>query len=134
MKFLKTILAICCSLVLVCSCGQDKTPKAKHVVLIGFDAMSACGMQKAETPNFNYMIDNGAVSIKTRCVRSTSSSHNWMSMVSGALPEMHGVTSNAWELDNREIPAAVSDNGKNTFPTIFELVKKQRPDAKVYMY
>ncbi len=119
---------------LVSSCCKDKTPKAKHVVLIGLDAMSAAGIQKAETPNFNYMIDNGAVSIKARCVRSTSSSHNWMSMVSGALPEMHGVTGNDWELDNREIPAAISDNEKGTFPTIFELVKKQRPEAKVYMY
>ncbi len=118
---------------LVCSCGQPETPKAKHVVLIGLDAMSAYGFQRAHTPNFNYMLENGAVSIHARCVRSTSSSHNWMSMVSGATPELHGVTSNGWEPDNIVIPSCVA-NDKGNFPTIFEVVKRQRPDAKVYMY
>ncbi len=103
-------------------------------MLIGLDAFSAVGLQRAETPNLNWMADNGAISVKARCVRSTSSSQNWMSMVSGTIPEMHGVTGNSWEVDNREIPAAYSENDKETFPTIFELVKKQRPEAKVYMY
>ncbi len=133
MKYVRIISAVICALLLTCSCCRQETPKAKHVVLIGLDAMSAYGMQRAQTPNFNEMIENGAVSIQTRCVRTTSSSQNWMSMVSGTIPEMHGVTDNDWMPDSYVIEASVKNN-KGTFPTIFELVKQQRPDAKVYMF
>lgn len=108
-------------------------PKAKHVILLGFDAMSARGLQRAHTPHFNEMIENGAVSVKARCIRPTSSSQNWMSMVSGAGIEMHGVYDNDWNPETKTIEPAVK-NKKGLFPTIFEDIKTQRPEAKVYMF
>lgn len=132
MKLLNLLPLLVCALLLSCT-GRKETPRAKHVILIGLDAMSARGVQRAETPHFNYMMENGAVSIKARCIRPTSSSQNWMSMVSGATPEMHGVTDNDWEPDTKIIPPALQ-NKKGLFPTIFDHVKEQRPDAKVYMY
>lgn len=132
MKLVNLFSLLLCALMLSCA-GQQETPRAKHVILIGLDAMSARGVQRAETPNFNYMIENGAVSIQARCIRPTSSSQNWMSMVSGATPEMHGVTDNDWEPETKIIPPALQ-NKKGLFPTIFDHIKEQRPDAKVYMY
>lgn len=132
MKLLNVILLLAGSLLLSCN-NRQTTPRAKHVVLLGFDAMSARGVQRAHTPNFNEMIENGAVSIQARCIRPTSSSQNWMSMVSGANIEMHGVTDNDWEPDKKTVEPALK-NRKGLFPTIFEDIKTQRPDAKVYMF
>lgn len=133
MKFISIFSLCICALIFSCTGRKEVTPRAKHVILIGLDAMSARGVQRAHTPNFNYMIENGAVSIKARCMRSTSSSQNWMSMVSGANLEMHGVTDNDWEPDNKIIEPSVK-NKKGLFPTIFDDIKAQRPDAKVYMF
>lgn len=127
-------LSLCLSALLISCAGQSgPTPRAKHVILLGFDAMSARGIQRAHTPTFNYMIENGAVSIKARCMRPTSSSQNWASMVTGANIEMHGVTENDWEPDKKIIDPAVK-NKKGLFPTIFDDIKAQRPDAKVYLF
>lgn len=112
---------------------QAKTPRAKHVIFLGFDAMSAYGIQRAETPTFNYMIENGAVSLDTRCCRKTSSSQNWMSMMCGAPIEMTGVTSNEWTREIHKIsPAAVNKQG--IFPTVFDCIREQKPGARMEAY
>lgn len=134
MKQSNLFFFLACLLLFSCTgTTQRETPRAKHVILLGFDAMSARGLQRAHTPNFNRMIEQGAVSVQARCIRPTSSSQNWMSMVSGALIEMHGVTDNDWEPETQTIQPAVK-NKKGLFPTIFEDIKAQRPEAKVYMY
>lgn len=113
--------------------AQAGTPKAKHVILIGIDCFGASTLQRAETPNINRMIDNGALQLYSRCVRETSSSQNWMGILSGASIEMHGVTGNSWEYENRVIEPAVK-NRQGKFPTIFDHIKEQRPNAKVYAF
>jgi predicted AlkP superfamily pyrophosphatase or phosphodiesterase len=48
----------------------------------------------------------------------------------GAGPEQHGVTTNEWEPDKFEIaPTAAGAGGR--FPTIFSLLRDQRPTAKI---
>ncbi len=121
------------AVILTGCCSQERTPRAKHVIFLGFDAMSSIGIQRAETPNFNYMIENGAVSLDTRCVRPTSSSQNWMSMVSGAPIEVHGVYDNDWEPDGITIEPAVT-NAKGLFPTMFDDIRAGMPDARMYSY
>lgn len=134
MKHLYTLVALL-TVALLASCvgTADKTPKAKHVILIGIDAMGAYGVQRAPTPTLNQMIDNGAASIKARCILSSSSSQNWMSMVSGATINLHGVTDNDWEPGTGNIVPAVK-NAKGLFPTIFDAIKTQKPEDKVYMF
>lgn len=119
--------------VLSVSC-QPAEPRAEHVIFLGFDAMSAVGIQRAETPNFNRLIRDGAVSLHTRCVRETSSSQNWMSMVSGAPIEIHGVFSNGWKPDdpNRMKPAL--ENALGFFPTVFDHIRAQRPELRQYAF
>ena len=101
-----------------------------HVVVIGVDGLSPDGVQKAATPVLNAMIPSGAYSFHGRGVLSTSSSQNWSSMIMGAGPEQHGITSNAWERDNFSIvPTAVGPEG--LFPSIFSELRAAEPEAYI---
>ena len=102
----------------------------KHVIVIGVDGMSPDGIQKANTPVMDGMMKTGAYTLNARGVLPTSSSSNWASMVSGAGPEQHGVTSNGWERNDYTFPA-VSTGTEDIFPTIFGVTRKQHPDMEI---
>ena len=107
------------------------SPKAvEHVIVIGVDAMSPNGIINAETPNLDEMMANGAYTLNARGVLPTSSSTNWASMVSGAGPEQHGVTSNGWERDDQPFPPVLTGK-EDIFPTIFGITREQRPDLEI---
>ncbi len=75
----------------------------------------------------------GAYTLHARGVMPTVSSPNWASMIMGAGPEQHGVTSNEWEPGKGAIePTAVGSGG--IFPTIFGLLRDQRPTAKIAVF
>ncbi|MCY3552077.1 MAG: alkaline phosphatase [Candidatus Poribacteria bacterium] len=102
----------------------------KHVVIIGCDGLSPDGVQKAKTPNMDDLMRRGAYTLRARGVMPTSSSPNWASMIMGAGPEQHGITSNAWRPDKFEIaPTAVGSGG--IFPTIFGVLREQQPSAVI---
>lgn len=101
-----------------------------HVVVIGFDGLSPDGLQNAITPNFDKLIKEGAYTMHARAVMPTSSSPNWASMIMGAGPEQHGITSNAWEKDNLVLPA-VAQHDDFLFPSIFHLVNSQIENAEI---
>jgi len=106
---------------------------ADHVVILGFDGMSPNGIQNAPTPVFHELMRRGAWTLHARGVIPTVSSPNWASMIMGAGPAEHGVTSNAWEPGKFDIsPICVGDGG--IFPTIFGLLRKQRPDSVVGVF
>lgn len=87
MKTTFTLLTIiCCSLLLCSRNNKDVPPHSKHFILIGLDGMGAYGFQRAATPYMNEMVKNSVLSIKARCVLESSSSQNWMSMLTGAIP------------------------------------------------
>ena len=127
-SFLPFILAVA----VLCSC-KEQAPRADHVVYMCFDAMSAIGIQRANTPNFNYMIENGAVSLHTRCGLPSNSSPNWMTIASAAPFEMTGVLDNGVSPHNGTVIPALK-NAIGFFPTIFEYVREQKPDAKIYFF
>lgn len=115
--------------VFLTSCSGVKTAKAEHIIIIGVDGMSPDGILNASTPNIDEMIKNGAATFHGRAVRPSSSSSNWASMIMGAAPMHHGITSNSWERDNYLIEPA--DTGTEAiFPTIFSLIKSQKPELK----
>lgn len=99
-----------------------------RVVLIGVDGMSPDGIRNAHTPHMDSLMANGAYSFHARAVRPTSSSQNWASMIMGAAPEQHGVTSNAWERDHHSIKPTASGVGP-LFPSMFDLLRQERPSA-----
>lgn len=103
------------------------------MVFMCFDAMSAIGIQRADTPNFNRMIENGAVSLHTRCGLPSNSSPNWMTIASAAPFEMTGVLDNGVSPRNGTVVPALR-NSIGFYPTIFESVREQKPDAAIYFY
>ena len=103
---------------------------AEHVVVIGIDGLSPDGIQQAETPHFDQLINTGAHTFRARAVMPTSSSPNWGSMMMGAGPEQHGVLSNDWGVDNIELePVCKDETGR--YPSIFGVLRKAMPDAKM---
>ena len=107
--------------------------RVEHVVIIGVDGLSPDGVRKAKTPNLGRMMKEGAYTLHARGVMPTVSSPNWASMIMGAGPEQHGVTSNEWEPRKSAItPTAVGTEG--VFPTIFGVLRAQRATAKIAVF
>jgi hypothetical protein len=120
-------------LVLFTSCKKEseKYPEGiEHVIVIGVDGLSPDGIQKAKSPAIHDMIANGSVKWNVRTVLTSSSSQNWMSMISGAGPEQHGVISNDWELDDHTLPPIVQE-ADGRFPTIFSVLHREKPEAEI---
>lgn len=112
---------------------EVKSPRPDHVILIGLDAMSPRGIQKAVTPNMNKLIAGGASCFNGRCVLSPASTQNWTSMLTGAVPLQHGVTGNPWQRNNRRIRPVITGK-EDVFPSVFEWIREQRPDSKIYSF
>ncbi len=110
--------------------GEARVPGVEHVVVIGVDGLSPEGVRRAKTPVLRRMMAEGASTLHARGVMPTVSSPNWASMIMGAGPEQHGVLSNDWKPGLSPIaPTAVGPGG--IFPTIFGVLRQQRPSAKI---
>lgn len=125
---------------LIVSCSPNQTgethteiPGIDHIIFIGVDALSPDGIRSAHTPNIDYMMQNGSYTLTARAVMPTNSSPNWASMIMGAGPEQHGITSNSWEQDDYQITPTVRGPG-GFFPTIFYALKSQKPELKLASY
>ncbi len=101
---------------------------AKHVIVLGCDGMGSLAFKGTNTPNLAKLMQRGASTFKARGVMPTSSSPNWASMIMGAGPEQHGVTSNEWQTNKMEFLPTVSGPSGH-FPTIFRLLREQRPTS-----
>lgn len=117
----RVLLIFCLALGTIPLFGQQK------VILIGIDGLGAYAFEKAEVPNIRAMMKGGSHSLKARCVLPSSSAVNWVSILTGSPPEMHGFTT--WGSQTPEIKPIVS-GAEETFPTIFSLLERQRPKAK----
>ena len=113
------------------SCAEQPVSKSlfEHVVVIGIDGLSAEGLQKAETPVMDNLIANGAVKYNVRAVLPTSSTSNWGAMMCGAGTEATGMTSNSWEPNGQWMEPIVK-NQAGRFPTIFNIIREQMPEAE----
>ena len=112
---------------------RAQPPLAEHVVVIGVDGLSPDGLRKAKVPVVDRLKKEGAWTFHARGVMPTVSSPNWASMIMGAGPEQHGVTSNEWEPGKGAIaPTAPGIGGR--FPTIFGVLREQRPGAKIGIF
>lgn len=100
----------------------------KHVIIFGIDALTIDGVSKSRTPNLDYIIRNGAYSLHNRVVMPTMSAPNWASILMGAGPEQHSITSNEWDPKNPPFPPVVKDG--ELFPSVFSILKAQHPNAK----
>jgi len=102
----------------------------EHVVVIGCDGMGSLAFTETNAPVMRRLMREGAWTLRARGVMPTSSSPNWASMIMGAGPEQHGVTSNEWETNKFDIAPTVVGTG-GMFPTIFGALRAQRPTARI---
>jgi predicted AlkP superfamily pyrophosphatase or phosphodiesterase len=102
---------------------------AKHVVVVGVDGLGARYLNAAKMPALRRLMSEGAWSLKARAVLPTVSSPNWASMIMGAGPPQHGVTTNQWQPDKFEIAPVCAVQGR--FPTVFGELRRQRRQARI---
>ncbi len=132
----RRIRSVCLCLTLTIStlwsnpASAESGQRARHVIVIGVDGLSADGVRKAQMPNLHTMMEQGSWTLSARGVLPTSSSANWASILTGVGPEQHGVTSNDWRVSEFNFPTAVIGSG-NFYPSIFQLLADQRPDWEV---
>jgi predicted AlkP superfamily pyrophosphatase or phosphodiesterase len=115
-------------------CGSSLStaaaPAAEHVLVIGCDGFGSLAIAPTNTPVLHQLMREGSWTLRARGVMPTSSSPNWASMIMGAGPEQHGVTSNDWETNKFEFaPLAVGSGGM--FPTIFGQLREQKPHSVI---
>jgi predicted AlkP superfamily pyrophosphatase or phosphodiesterase len=113
--------------------GQRRPARVEHVVLIGIDGLGSGGFRAARAATMHALIESGAHSLTARGVMPTVSSPNWASMISGAGPEQHGVTSNDWEPARHDIDPVATD-GASIFPTMFGAVRRHMPQAAIGIF
>jgi len=107
-----------------------QTAAARHVIVIGVDGLSPDGVDRADTPVMRAMMAQGAWTMNARGVLPTSSSANWASILNGAGPEQHGVTSNDWKVGEFNFPTFVTGSG-GFYPSIFQILHDQHPEWEV---
>ena len=119
------VLAACCFE------ASGARPKAKHVIFIGVDGVSTQAFKDtallARMPNIWMMMRQGSYTLEKRSVMPSSSAINWATIFNGLPTEQHGY--GQWNSSKPEIPA-VLDNGRGMPPTIYTLLREQRPNAE----
>ena len=109
------------------------TAYAQHVIVFGIDGLSVDGVNRANSPRLHQMMLESAWTLDARGVMPTLSSPNWASMIDGAGPEQHGITSNGYLKPMVELqPVCRGEAGM--FPTIFDTLRRQRPDAQIAVF
>lgn len=107
------------------ACIAHIAAAADHIVVIGIDGLGAAWLRDANTPSIAKLMARGASTLHARAVIPTVSSPNWASMINGAAPAQHGVTTNEWQPDKYEI-APVCKGPGGFFPTVFGVLRQQR--------
>ena len=83
--------------------GKVRIPKARRVIVMTFDGIRVDGLAKARTPNIDTLIAEGSASYLTRDVMPSITLPNYTSHLTGAGPEVHGVATNGWKVDDYKL-------------------------------
>ena len=113
--------------------ASKKIRKAKRVIIMTFDGIRVDGLQQAHTPNIDSLIARGAVSWTTRDVMPSVTLPNYTSHLTGAGPEVHGVSSNKWKVDKYTLKDVETD-ADGYFPSVFKVLKDFDPSIKTAYY
>lgn len=107
--------------------------KPKRVIMIALDGISVEGYQKANTPNLDALMAEGAFSLTTRIVMPSVTLPNWTSHLTGSGPEQHGVVNNGWKIDKFVLPAVETDTD-GYYPSVFTILKEEMSEIKTAFY
>jgi len=113
--------------------AQVDRDSGPHVIVLGLDGLSVDGYARSKSPRIHELAARAAWTLEARGVMPTLSSPNWASIISGAGPEQHGITSNGILHKMATLsPVCHDENGK--FPTIFGVLRRQRPSARIAVF
>ena len=104
-------------------------PGVEHVLVIGVDGLSPEGIRQSDTPTLDSLMQQGASTLNAQAVMPSSSSPNWASMIMGAPPALHTVTSNDWEPAHIRDSTFCGNEPGQHWPTIFRVLRETYPDA-----
>jgi arylsulfatase A-like enzyme len=108
-------------------------PPLPHFAVIGVDGLSVDGVLNTRSPRLHAFMEQAAWTLEARAVMPTLSSPNWESIITGAAPEQHGITSNGYLKDKIALkPVCLDAEGK--FPTIFQILRDQRPASRIAVF
>jgi len=129
---MKRLLLILLFFLVAGCCGEQKPrPQAGHVIFIGVDGVSTPAFKDpallARMPHVKMMMEQGAYTLGKRSVMPSASAINWATIFNGLPTEQHGYAH--WNSNRPEIPA-VLDNGRGMPPTLYTLLREQRPEAE----
>jgi len=96
-----------------------------HVVVVGIDGAGAF-IRDADTPHFDRIFANGAVTYQALASRPTSSAECWGSMLLGVGPEVHGLTN--------DIVSRLPYPTDSATPSLFRRIREVMPDAELGSY
>lgn len=107
--------------------------KPKRVIMIALDGISVEGYQKANTPNLDALMAEGAFSLTTRVAMPSVTLPNWTSHLTGSGPEQHGVVNNGWKID-KFVLSAVETDTDGYYPSVFTILKEEMSEIKTAFY
>jgi len=113
--------------------GLKKRNRARRVIIVSFDGIRVDGLEQAATPNIDALLAEGAASYTTRDVMPSVTLPNYTSHLTGAGPEVHGVTDNKWEKEKHMLPSVETD-AEGYFPSVFKELKEHVPGIKTAFY
>jgi len=125
---LKKLIFVAASALLV-ACGGEtaKEWRAQHVIFIGLDGLTSLGVEKSETPNFDFVMQQGCYTMEKRTVLPSVSAPNWCAMFTGAPVEMFGRHDNSEGYCFKPLML----NERKEFQTVFSQFRKENPDAEM---
>ena len=94
----------------------------EHVVVIGIDGAGAF-VREADTPNFDRIFADGAVTYSALASNPTISAECWGSMLLGVGPEVHKL--------NNGIVSSTPYPVDSEFPSLFRRIRAEMPDAEL---
>ena len=97
----------------------------KHVIVVGIDGAGAF-IKDADTPNFDSIFSNGAVTYSALASNPTISAECWGSMLLGVGPEIHKLTN--------AIVSTTPYPIDSQFPSLFRRIKEAMPEAEIGSY
>jgi Uncharacterized proteins of the AP superfamily len=103
----------------------------KHVFLIGLDGWGSYSFENEnfKMPAIKELIDNGSYTLQVLNVMPSRSLPNWSSMLMGTTPNITGYRTNN---PSKAVSKVVDIYG--LFPSIFTLLKEQRPECKIAFF
>ena len=96
--------------------------KYSHVIVVGIDGAGSF-IKDAETPSFDRIFGNGAITYGAYASRPSISAECWGSMLLGVGPEVHKLTNGI--ISKTQYPT------DSQFPSLFRRIREAMPDAEL---